>query len=109
MHPILRIVPITALALVAHSAASGAEEVHVTQKDKTFVPGEVTLEVGDSLVFHNDDPITHNMFSRSRGNEFNLKMQKPGQDLSQRFENPGTVVVRCAIHPKMKLVVKVEE
>ena len=109
MRPTFRIVPIALLAFFALSGAAGAEEVHVTQKDKTFLPGEVTLRVGDSLVFHNDDPITHNMFSRSQGNEFNLKMQKPGQDLTQKFESPGTAIVRCAIHPKMKLVVKVEE
>jgi plastocyanin len=47
------------------------------------------------------------MFSRSEGNEFNLKLQKPGQDMSHRFQKAGTSVVRCAIHPKMKLKVTV--
>jgi plastocyanin len=29
--------------------------------------------------------------------------------MSQKFESPGESVVRCAIHPKMKLKVTVEE
>lgn len=90
-------------------AVGAADEVAVTQKDKAFQPASITLKSGDVIVFKNDDPITHNMFSRSDGFEFNLKMQKPGQDLRQSFDKPGQAVVRCAIHPKMKLVVNVEE
>lgn len=89
--------------------AAGAEEVVVSQRDKTFMPGELKVKAGDTVVFRNDDPITHNIFSRSENAQFNLKMQPPGQDLRQRFDKPGTAVVRCAIHPKMKLVVQVEE
>jgi plastocyanin len=81
--------------------AAGAEEVVVSQRDKTFTPGELKVKAGDT--------ITHNIFSRSENAQFNLKMQPPGQDLRQRFDKPGTAVVRCAIHPKMKLVVQVEE
>ena len=98
---------VLATALAAGAARAG--DVEVTQRDKTFVPGEVTLKKGDTVVFHNDDKIVHNMFSRTEGSEFNLKLQKPGEDKRQTFANPGTVVVRCAIHTQMKLVVKVEE
>jgi plastocyanin len=100
------------LALFLASSLAGAAsagDVEVTQKDKTFLPGEVTMKVGDTLLFHNDDEVIHNMFSRSEGFEFNLKLQKPGEDMRQSFQKPGTAVVRCAIHPKMKLVVKVED
>ena len=95
--------------LLGAIAPAWADDVEVTQRDKSFLPGEVVLKVGDSIVFHNDDPFSHNMFSRSKKHEFNLKLQKPGEDLRQTFDAPGTALVRCAIHPKMKLVVKVEE
>jgi len=98
-----------ALALIAFASSASADEVPVTQKNKKFLPTEITIKAGDTIVFRNDDPITHNMFSRSEKFEFNLKMQKPGQDLRQSFDEPGTAIVRCAIHPKMKLVVNVEE
>jgi plastocyanin len=96
-------------AVAALAVAAGAEELEVSQKGKSFQPGEMKVKVGDTVVFHNDDEITHNIFSRSENAEFNLKMQPPGQDLKYTFEKPGTALVRCAIHPKMKLVVQVVE
>ena len=96
-----------ASAFLAAPAAAG--EVEVSQKGKAFAPGELKIKVGDTVVFHNDDEITHNIFSRSENAEFNLKMQPPGEDLRHTFDKPGTAVVRCAIHPKMKLVVQVAE
>jgi plastocyanin len=99
--------------LVASALALGAPalagEVEVTQRDKNFLPTQVSLKVGDTIVFKNEDPIIHNMFSRSEPNDFNLKLQKPGEDMRQTFQAPGEVLVRCAIHPKMKLLVTVEE
>jgi len=97
-----------ALGLLTTSTAT-AEEIEVTQKNKEFMPGTITIAPGDTIVFQNDDPITHNMFSRSEGYQFNLKMQKPGVEKKQTFDKPGEAVVRCAIHPKMKLVVKIVE
>lgn len=94
-------------ALWLWAGVAAADEVEVTQKGKEFLPGTITIAPGDTIVFQNDDPITHNMFSRSDGYEFNLKMQKPGVEKRQSFDEPGEAVVRCAIHPKMKLVVKV--
>jgi plastocyanin len=105
----LRTLLLSACALALTPAAAAAGEVEVTQRDKTFLPGQVSLKVGDTLVFKNEDPITHNMFSRSEPNDFNLKLQKPGEDMRQTFRAPGEVLVRCAIHPKMKLLVTVEE
>ena len=97
------------LAVFAIAGQALADDVPVTQKDKTFLPHEITVKAGDTIVFRNEDTFTHNMFSRSKDFEFNLKMQKPGEDLKQTFAEPGTAIVRCAIHPKMKLIVNVEK
>jgi plastocyanin len=97
------------LACAALAAPAAADEIDVSQKNKVFAPGEIQIKVGDTIVFHNDDEITHNIFSRSENAEFNLKMQPPGEDLKYTFDKPGTAMVRCAIHPKMKLVVQVVE
>ena len=86
-----------------------AEEVIVGQKDKVFSVQTITVKKGDSIVFVNDDSVSHNVFSRSEGNKFNLKMQKPGERKSVVFEAAGTASVRCAIHPSMQLEVVVEE
>ena len=97
----------TCAALVAGGVY--AEEVEVGQKDKTFSQAEVSLSSGDAIVFVNDDSVAHNVFSRSPGFQFNLKLQKPGEKAKVVFDQAGEFTVRCAIHPRMELVVKVTE
>lgn len=85
-----------------------AAEHKVSQKGKAFSVEELTLAVGDSVTFKNDDDTSHNVFSTSDGNKFNLGIQKEGSESSQKFEKPGVIDIRCAIHPKMKLKVTVK-
>ena len=92
-------------ALVAWAA--GQNHV-ITQKDKTFSATELTVKPGDTIVFKNDDDVTHNVFSQTSGFEFNSKTQAPGAEASVSFDKAGTVEVRCAIHPKMKAIVHVQ-
>lgn len=94
----------------ASAVATKSADLHeVSQSNKNFAPGEITIESGDTVVFLNDDEISHNVFSRSAESKFNLKIQRPGEHKSYQFETPGKSVVRCAIHPQMKLVVNVVE
>lgn len=85
-----------------------AREVIVTQKGQQFTPRTLMLKVGDEIVFVNDDAGTHNVFSESPGNVFDLKAQRPGSRTNVTFSTPGQVDVRCAIHPAMRLSVTVE-
>jgi plastocyanin len=43
----------------------------------------------------------------SKGNEFNLGSQSPGSSTDVVFKEVGDVTVICAIHPRMKMTVKV--
>ena len=85
-----------------------AAEIVVKQGNKKFEPNKVTLKVGDSIKFVNDDTITHNVHSRSPGHKFDLGGQKPGTSVTHKFTKAGKVKIRCAIHPKMKLTVTVK-
>jgi plastocyanin len=96
------------VALIALPAVAGAAEHRVGQKDKTFSVSTLTVKSGDSIVFENDDQITHNVYSAAKGNEFNIRAQAPGVKASVTFTSLGIVEVRCACHPKMKLVVTVK-
>src|SRR5215471_21662121 len=96
------------LPLVVATTVSAAEVV-VTQKDKTFSPDAVTLKPGDTLVFKNEDPVNHNVFSETKGLDFVVKSQKPGESESVTLANEGTAEVRCAFHPTMKLTVTVKK
>jgi len=79
----------------------------VSQKGKVFSETEVTLKVGETLVYVNDDSIAHNIFSTTTGNEFNLGSQEPGVSAPITFKAAGDVKVICAIHPRMQMTVKV--
>lgn len=85
-----------------------AEEITISQEDKAFSEKEVTIAVGDSINFANNDKKTHNVYSRSKGHKFDIGAQRPGTSASHTFSAPGKVKVRCAIHPRMKLTVNVE-
>lgn len=101
------IVATLAGAWLATSAAI-AEEVVIKQNGKAFSEKQVTLKVGDTVSFVNDDEITHNVYSRSKGHRFDIGAQRPGTTVSHQFTAPGKVKVRCAIHPRMKLTVNVK-
>jgi plastocyanin len=96
------------LAALAVASAAAAEEHTVVQKDRSFAQPEIVVRAGDRIVFSNQDNVTHNLFSRSPGFEFEVKVQLPGQETPVTFDKPGEADVRCAIHPEMKLHLKVE-
>jgi plastocyanin len=99
---------LTAIATSAAVASLGAASQTISQADRSFAPGAVTVKAGDSLVFKNDDVVTHNAFSTSKGNEFNSKAQEPGQSATIALKTAGTVEVRCAFHPKMRMTITVQ-
>ena len=67
------------------------------------------MKPGEKLVFKNNDSVTHNVFSISKVNPFAIKIQQPGQESTIEFKDEGVSEVRCAIHPKMKLLVTVKK
>jgi plastocyanin len=95
-------------AVLAFAVPGAAEDKKVVQKDKSFSQPEIVVRQGDRIVFSNQDSVSHNLFSRSEGSEFEIKVQLPGQDSAVTFDRVGTAEVRCAIHPDMKLRVVVE-
>lgn len=94
--------------LLVMALPSQAAEVTVLQKDKAFAEKEITIKAGDTINFVNEDDITHNVYSRSKGNKFDVGAQRPGTSVTQSFPQAGKAKVRCAIHPKMKMTVHVE-
>jgi plastocyanin len=96
------------VAAMTAFAAEVAREHAIVQKDREFSQTEITIKLGETLVFTNSDSVTHNVFSNSKFNSFNIKVQKPGEASTVQFKEEGVTEVRCAIHPKMKLIVNVK-
>lgn len=96
----------TTLLIAATALAAGG--VTVVQQDKQFSETEVTVRVGEALTFVNKDEVSHNVYSKTPGMSFDLGRQKPGDSNDVSFDHPGEADVICAIHPQMKMKVKVE-
>ncbi len=99
----------TLLKLIAIAGSLAAEERTIIQKDRAFSQTEITLKPGDTILFRNADEVTHNVFSVSKGMEFDLRRQSPGGSSPVSFANEGIAEIRCSIHPKMKLTVTVKK
>jgi plastocyanin len=84
-----------------------AMKASIVQKDEQFVPHVVAVTRGSSVSFPNDDPFFHNVFSLSRGANFNLGRYASGVTRSRTFSRPGIVKVFCELHSHMSAVVRV--
>lgn len=104
-----KLVPLTAVVLVGLSVGALAANLTISQKGRVFSSESVTVKKGEALTFLNDDSIPHNILSTSKGNEFNLGSQPPGASTDVTFKEAGDVLVICAIHPRMKMTVKVTD
>ena len=79
----------------------------IEQKNKAFSESEVVIKKGETITFVNTDNITHNVMSRSAGNEFNIGAQPPGMSAPVTFDAVGTAEIICAIHPQMRVTIKI--
>lgn len=90
----------------AGTAWAGQEQV-VTQKNKAFSAKKLTVKVGDTVKFVNEDNFAHNVFSLSPAKSFDLGSVGNGGSKSITFDKPGKVQVECAIRPDMQLDIEV--
>jgi len=106
MKTILSIVcAITLMSPYLHAA----ETYEIGQKDKDFTKKELTIKKGDTVKFKNLDPFFHNVFSLSDAKFFDLGSFPQGESKEVVFDETGEVEVECAIHPNMRMTIKVEE
>lgn len=92
------------LSLLLTLSVDAANHV-VDQKGKTFIPHSLSVAVGDTITFKNSDPFAHNAYTDDKGNEFDIGMQSPGEDITITVKVASKFYVECAIHPNMLLEV----
>jgi plastocyanin len=83
----------------------------VAQKDLTFVPSLLPVQVGTRIEFPNLDDTYHSIFSYSPAKRFDLGRYRPEERPipSQVFDTPGLVTLRCDIHDHMRGLILVLE
>ena len=81
----------------------------ITQKDLTFLPSLLAVQVGTKVEFPNLDDTYHNIFSFSPPKRFDLGRYRSDERPvpSQVFDVPGLVTLRCDIHEHMRGVILV--
>lgn len=81
----------------------------ITQKDLTFFPSLLPVQVGTKVEFPNLDDTYHNIFSFSPPKRFDLGRYRSDERPvpSQVFDVPGLVTLRCDIHEHMRALILV--
>ena len=88
----------------AFPRSASAPVKEVAQKDLTFVPALLPIQVGTTVEFPNLDDTYHNIFSYSPTKRFDLGRYRPEERPipSEVFGKPGLVTLRCDIHEHMR-------
>jgi len=79
----------------------------IEQRNRTFVPALIAITAGQSISFPNEDPILHNVFSRSIARPFDLGSYRRGETKTKLFPTTGVVDVYCNIHSEMAATILV--
>src|ERR1051326_547537 len=76
----------------------------IAQKDLSFVPSLLPIQVGTRVEFPNLDNTYHNIFSYSPAKRFDLGRYRSDERPipSELFDQPGLVTLRCDIHEHMR-------
>jgi plastocyanin len=105
-HALLRLA-LPCVGLLFSSLAWSGQELVVAQKNKSFSAKKLSVKVGDSVKFVNEDNFAHNVFSLSAAKSFDLGSFGNGGSKVVTFDKPGKVDVECAVHPDMHLEIEV--
>ncbi len=83
----------------------------IRQKDLTFLPSLLPVQVGTKVEFPNLDDTYHNIFSFSPPKRFDLGRYRSDERPvpSVVFDVPGLVTLRCDIHEHMRALILVLE
>lgn len=95
---------VLAALIVAVAACSGSdaaqEPVATTEvqlpKSYRFEPAAISVPVGATVTWTNDDNFTHNVTFESEAS----LMLSPGQTATRTFDTPGTYAYECTLHPQ---------
>jgi len=73
----------------------------ITQKNKQFTPYIEVIQKGYKLNFHNNDDITHHIYSVSGKNRFSFKIKGNNAKKSPVLDHVGEIAMGCNIHDWM--------
>jgi LPXTG-motif cell wall-anchored protein len=97
--------PVPAGVEVKQAEASAKQATHqVVMRDIAFVPKTITVDVGDTITWTNEDSEPHNAIAND--DSFRTPTIKQGETASATIEKAGTFPYFCSIHAGMKGTVR---
>jgi plastocyanin len=99
-------VAVFALAAVPRPDAASGVTHTVTMDGTTFKPGSMTIKLGETIVWTNDDPFPHT--ATATAGAFDSKALTPGQSFTFKPAAKGDYPYKCTLHPTMRGMLHVE-
>lgn len=81
------------------------QDAEVVMDGTQFTPGDLSVSVGQTVRWRNDDPFPHNVESKAGG--FHSGDLEPGTRWQFKVTGRGTFEYECSLHPGMKGTLKV--
>jgi len=94
-------VAVNVKALSPPAAAPRTPTAVMDQHDHRFVPHMLIVQTGTSVLFPNNDDVSHHVYSFSNVKTFELGLYKGETHPPIEFDAPGVVVLGCNIHDGM--------
>jgi plastocyanin len=91
------------LAMTAARVAHAHGPQQVTIAKLVYAPAEITLHVGDTVIWVNNDAIAHTATAAKNapGGPWEV-MVPPGKSATMQMMTAGTIDYYCRFHPNMK-------
>lgn len=103
----LGLLSLLALVLFVPAAESQGNQQTISIQNLAFWPAQLTVEPGTTIVWSNQDNISHTMTADD--GTFDSGAVFPGEPFSFTFQRSGTVTYHCSIHPFMTASVTVSD
>jgi plastocyanin len=100
-----KVVTVTLAVTLALAATGDAATPRVQISQFKFVPAQLTVPVGATVTWANDDEETHTVTATDRA--YTSSGLEHAETFAHRFTAPGTYTYFCALHPHMTATVVV--
>ena len=91
--------PSTSSSGGSSSGGTAPSTVQVVLQNIAIQPANVTVAVGGTVTWVNQDSVTHNLTDDA--GSWSSGALAPGKSFSQKFTTAGTFPYHCIIHPSM--------
>ena len=94
------VITLSLVALLAAAPAAGATRVEVSIEGLKYKPGTIRVEVGDTIVWTNNDDRDHSI--KASDGSFASGRLRSGKQFEHKFDTAGTFAYRDDLHPRMR-------